>query len=112
MAVRSRRLFGGQRLTVGAIQTIYTVPSGRTAILRKITLTNSSDTVAQPVTLRINGTTGGTLLFEDLVPGQTTVTLEDVVLNPGDILRGRSNLTGTTGIDIFGFGSLLEGEPS
>lgn len=111
MAVRSRRLWGGTRLTVGAYQVIYTVPADRTAVVRTIFMCNVSGSASWPVSLRINSSTGVGLLFERTLAPSETYLLEGVILNPGDVLRGRSNAASTPGIDCFGFGSLLLGAP-
>lgn len=108
MAVRSRRLFGPTSLpTTPGI--LYTVPAGRTAILRSCRLTNRLLT-NEPFALFVNGTLTSTAVFLGTIPGQTSVeAFDELVLNPGDVLRG-STVLANAGVAI-GSGSLLLGEP-
>ena len=110
MAVRSRRLAGPVTLSTSSETTIYTVPSGRTAIVRLIAL---ADTGAGGCTvgLSINPGSGAARFARSLaVPASGSITFTaPLILNPGDVLSGRS-VTDTCGCWVFG--SLLLGEPS
>lgn len=108
MPVRSRRLWGPTTITQAGL-VLYTVPADRTAVVRQIVVTSVSG-VVERVTLRVNGSSGvPTLARWDLAAGQT-VTLANVVLNPGDTLHAvAQNATLLT--SCSGFGSLLEGAP-
>lgn len=112
MSVRSRRLWGPVRVIGGGFQPIFTVPLGRTAIIRTLYISNPSDTADWPISLRIPTAASPGVLFQGVVDGFTPIILTDIILNPGDQLSGRSNAVGTPGIDTYGFGALLLGEPS
>lgn len=108
MAVRSRRLFGPTQLST-SLTVIYTVPADRTAIVRTTWLYNQS---ASPVTvlLTVNGTGVADRLANLEVPAQRErVLLGDLVLNPGDVLRGAASVAGVA--NILMAGSLLLGAP-
>lgn len=107
--VRSRRFFG-PILVAASPQLLYTVPAGRTAVLKTLSL--SAPAVAVPnYSLRVNGVAGANQLYGGAVAAGLSVLLFDlVVLNPGDTLHvvtASLNL-----LVIAGFGSLLDGSPS
>lgn len=106
MAVASQRIWNTIRLTNTTAQIIYTVPAGKVAIVRSCVVANVQGTAVQ-VTLRINGTTGATVFIDTLLAGGAYIVTPYLILNPGDVFRGR---TGTVGglVDVNGFGSVLE----
>lgn len=110
MAVRSRRLFGPATVTAGTTGTVYTVPAGRTAVFRLVTVRTTGTGTAE-VLFRINSTVAGG--FFGLIPAgvaQSVELLHDLVLDPADFLAvtAPANVT----VQISGFGSLLDGAPS
>lgn len=110
MAVVSRRIFG-PALVPAVTGVIYTVPAGRTAIIRGLYLRSNSTTVAQNVNLYIGAASGGTCIWSQSVPVHPYATAlpAEIILNPGDVLRGDSVLGSVV---VAGFGSLLLGAPA
>lgn len=97
-------------MTVGiASANLYTVPAGRTAIVRTITLYNRGGGTAR-VLLTLNGSTGAEAVWGPTLLTQTTEHFNgSLVMDPGDELR--AICTVATSIAVAGFGSLLLGEP-
>lgn len=110
MPVRSRRFFGPVALVAATNTDLYTVPSGRTAIIHAITMINVG-TGPTPLQLRLNGGTSAENIFYVLAgPVGSLDLLDRIILNPGDVLSGRSGAASSW--VVSGFGSLLDGEPS
>lgn len=110
MAVRSRRFFGPTEVVGASAALLYTVPAGRTAILRLILVTMIGAGTGS-VVLRVNSSTGNPIWVQ--ASGGVTVTLSVpgvIVLNPGDELR--CNVPATMSAWWTGFGTLLLGEPT
>lgn len=108
MAVRSRRLTGPALLST-TTSLIYTVPSGRTLILRTVQVYNGSATLEAELRLFINGTTSVNRALKHLLAVETTATLTPYwILNPGDTLWAQGS---QSTIRMTTFGSLLLGAP-
>lgn len=92
---------------------VYTVPAGRTAVIRTMTVTNTSSSDDGNFAVRVNGTSSGFGLFEnvDLPAFQTWVQPEEICLDPGDVLYMLPRNVATNVFRTFGFGSLLLGAP-
>lgn len=111
--VRSARVAGPITPLTGTATVVYTVPSGRTLIVRGLVIANVSGTVDATVQVRVNGTTSGFGLWQGLsiLRNETWVAPAYIVLNPGDVLYVRQD-TGVNFIKVWLFGSLLDGAPS
>lgn len=108
MAVRSRRVAGPTTLATSS-GVIYTVPAGRTLIVRSITLYNRGANSTSSLVM-INGTTGAECIWLVSLATQTSTSfVVPLVLNPGDVLRAHT--TQATHVAMTVFGSLLLGEP-
>lgn len=108
MAVRSRRFFGPT--TLGATTAIlYTVPAERTAVVRTLTLVNRSAGAVLAVITLNGGASSEGLAYVSLPTQTSTVLTADLVLNPGDVLRGFATAAGA--VAVAAFGSLLDGAP-
>lgn len=111
MAVRSRRLWGPTNMGTNATVTLYSVPAGRTAVIRTITVANGSATTAGTIRFGINSSSSTARILEgQAVPlGDTFIWDHWLALDPGDDLIGVS-----VGVSLrcTGFGALLLGEPS
>jgi len=106
VAVRSRRLWGPVALpAASAAVVVYTVPAGRTAVVRGLVTYNDLG-IANQITLKINGALwwGNNFANNQLV----AVVPTEVVLSPGDVLRCSCTLAS----HVTGFGSLLDGVPT
>jgi len=116
MAVRSRTfVFYQGSPGNGVTQLLYTVPAGRTAVVRRYSLLCEAN---GPVAAYLGVRRGSVDMFLDanrtLVPGATLhAATEDLVLNPGDGLIANVQLgSGTnTTCSIYAAGSLLLGAP-
>lgn len=110
MAVRSARLFGPTALNSTWL-TVYTVPSGRTAIIRTLTLANTDTATQGTLVIGVNGTDHDDRLFTIVMPAGTTQRIDSfLVLNPGDTLRAIRQTS--TEMCLAGFGALLLGAPA
>lgn len=114
MAVRSRLLAIGNQVPHGTAVAVYTVPAGRTAIVRHWSVTNrSSETPIVLFNVR-SGTTTATVMRHGALPVGSTMgePQANLALGPGDKIE----ITGTAGGAAVNLhwvicGSLLEGEP-
>lgn len=89
---------------------LYTVPGGRTAIFRSLYVANVGVAASLPF-LWVNGVALANIVWVGQVPAFTTLPLQDdLILNPGDVLRGQVGAGGL--IQFSGFGSLLDGAPT
>lgn len=106
MTVRSTRLWAPT--AVGAANvTLYTCPSGVTALLKHLTVVNNTASGGW-VRLRLNGTSQDQNIHDGTV-GSTTGTHYVglfIVLEPGDVLRA---IASATGFIVTGYGSELAG---
>lgn len=110
MAVRSRRLFGPLIVNVTVATTIYTVPAGRTAIIRALYIWNRSDLTNAVGRLHINGSSSSLRILDLTMAVDETRVYENIVLDPGDTLVWTN--PGVAGAYVLaGFGSLLLGAP-
>lgn len=108
MAVRSRRVLGPTTLGL-VVTTLYTVPAGRTLLVRSHDVHNRLAT-AQVWVLYVNGSTAADVIASGSLAGQTSQHFDAVrILNPGDTLRGNANIINAIGVTVYG--SLLDGEP-
>lgn len=90
---------------------MLTVASGRTAIVKSLTLANTHATDAATFAIGLNGDASGNRLFTVTLAASTSQVISlFLALNPGDFIRAIR--TGTGSAVLAGFGSLLEGEPS
>lgn len=123
MAVRSRRLWGPTAVSGAATALLYTVPSGRTAVVRTVTFYKYGDATPTPAGLLLNGTGQNDCIFRaDIIQSRSTFAAtqntvasasygpmwDSIELNPGDQLY--LWCTSNT-LVCAGFGSLLLGEP-
>lgn len=110
MAVRSRRLFGPTVTTSASVLTLFTCPSGRTALFRGIYIA-TNDAATRQFRLEVNVAASTHLIWMQDLPAKSGVALpQEIVLNPGDTLRGQC--VTNPGVVVFsGYGSLLLGEP-
>lgn len=104
MAVRSTKLWQTNSITTDP-STVYTVPTGRTAVVRSATLMNLG-AVAVIASLRI----GSVAWWLVTVPAATTVAVPYHVVNPGEVVSV-TGATAATPLRSAGFGSLLLGAP-
>lgn len=110
MAVRSRRVLGPESHTSASSTLLYTVPSGRTLVIRTVTLTyNGAGGAAWR--LCVNGAATTDAIRRGTFAAAGEMVLEAwLALNPGDELRLAGITAGHT-INVAVFGALLEGEP-
>lgn len=109
MPVRSTRLLGPTLLPTTAAA-LYTVPSGRTAIVRQISIVNS-DSVTRTAFLYIGGSgVGNRWRRVDVASGVSSIDSAFGVLNPGDVLQGNASAANVLTVTIMG--ALLDGEPT
>lgn len=89
---------------------LYTVPAGRTAIVRTITVVNGSASTAGTFRMGIGSTSSGARILEGqaLAPGETFIWDHWLALDPLDTLVGVS--VGVS-LRVTGFGALLLGAP-
>lgn len=110
MAVRSRRLYSANLQTLSTGVLIYTVPSGRTLILRTVQFRRNYAT-AGVVNVGIKPGGAGSVLYSwqaDLPTDKEHVTFDDWwVLEPADELY----VFQTCKTYVHAFGSLLFGAP-
>lgn len=106
MSVKSQRLTVPTSIPPGTTVVVYTVPAGRTAIVRSCFLTNISAVNASPISLRV-----ATFDFwQDSVGARSSVQPGYFVLNPGDKLAVvNGDLAATIRATLYG--SLLVGAP-
>lgn len=109
MAVRSRRILGAQAIPT-ALTALYTVPAGRTFILRTLRVVNTHTINTYTFSLWWPTSAVGSTQYQtkSLGPGETWTDETWVVLNPGDIIYGQS---ANTGVKISAYGALLFGAP-
>lgn len=114
MPVRSRPFVGLTSIVGGAMRTIYTVPAGRTAVVRHYTILNLS---GAPRTVRLGVRTGGVnidVYRHEALPAAAALGGDglDLVLGPGDSLLAYCDTGVSQPMHIFASGSLLLGEPT
>jgi len=106
MAVRTARLFG-PITTTASPQTLYTCPSGVTAIIKNISVASDS---ASSITcdVFINGSAWANYIFRQVVPTKVAVVVNNLflVLEPGDTLQVKSSASFAT---WSGHGTELQG---
>lgn len=107
MPVRSRRLFGVTTVNAGLSSLLYSVASGRTAIIRSV-LVRTGSGIAVPWELRLSS--GGAPLWQGSSTANTPAVVPYFILNPGDQLWG-FNGGAVQALQFSGFGSLLLGAP-
>lgn len=113
MAVRSRRLWGPRQTLLSTTEALYTVPAGRTLVLRHLIVANHSASVNALFTLLCNGITSTSFGFwkaTTLTPNQNLSLPVWWAFNPGDVLYIQTG-PGAHVMSI-GFGSLLDGVPA
>lgn len=107
MPVRSRRLFGVTTVGPGLSSLLYSVASGRTAIIRSV-LVRTGSGVAVPWELRLSS--GGQAMWQGSSTSSSPALVPYFILNPGDQLWG-FNGAAVQNVQFSGFGSLLLGAP-
>lgn len=112
VVVRSRRVVG-PIVVVGVNVVLYTVPAGRTLIIRSIWCDNTS-AVNGEVELFLNGVNPANSIFRAPVNSHVTLQVDNwLALSPGDTLRALSRSAAVVpNINVTIFGALLLGEPS
>jgi hypothetical protein len=108
MGVRSKRLWGPTQLPVATTVTLYTVPSGETALVKWITVANSNAAV-QRVELAIQTTAATATGFRmDLAALEVRQLEVWWALPAGEIIRALGT-PGHAALRISGYGAELEG---
>lgn len=110
MAVRARRIFGPTQIAASGSATLYTVPSGRTAIVRFCQATNAHATTLGSLGLYLGSVADENRLHIFVMQGGTTSGNASLTLNPGDVLLAAASAAGGP-FTVWGFGSLLDGAP-
>jgi len=112
VAVRTKQLFNGRQAAGGAIETKYTCPAARTAIVKDWTITNEG-TVAVTVGVTVRNaaaTEEGWLMLQSVLGGAAvTVSPRFAVLEPGDELRVFASSIATGAVKSVISGSELDG---
>lgn len=112
MPVHSARLFGPTPLSNAAWTQLYVVPADRTAVFRALIVSHAGGQyAAQPGVLGVGaaGAQRAVAMFTVQKNGAPYV-LQDLVLNPGDVLWGSIDSTGANnGVMVTGAGSRLSG---
>lgn len=109
--VRSRRLYGPVHATTGGATLVYTVPAGRTAVVRSMVLVNLGTVTSEGRVFLVNGPVANGRVYNVNLDAKEAVFVQDLVFNPGDEVRITSNTTGGGPIGFALYGSLLDGEP-
>lgn len=114
MPVRSRSVAAVDSINVGSVHFVYTVPAGRTLIVKWWSAYNATGS-ARSVRLlvRRNGV-NVSIARHAALPALATLQLpgEELVANPGDMLGVQLGTETTNGgLEVYVSGSLLEGEP-
>jgi hypothetical protein len=118
MPVRSRCFVVGYfNQPVNEWRTIYTVPAGRTAIVRELNVLVGGDVDPLLVLLAVRRPPANFVVYISAQrSANETVRLSQpyLVLHPGDELavHGQVARAGNWGFDAYAAGSLLDGEPS
>lgn len=110
MAVRSARLFS-LAVTSTSFTTAYTVPTGKTIILRTLWVVNESLTAASTFGMRVNvGPGAQTFVLEEPIPAKGRYVSDHwLAFDEGDVLSVRIALAGGANLMVWGFGALLDG---
>lgn len=115
MAVRSRLLAAVASIPVGVSTDVYTVPGGRTAIVRHWSVVNQTgETRRVLLSVRTGGTVVRFASRPVLLNDETwQAAVAELVVNPGDSIAAYHSGTGTHGgLHVVLAGSLLEGAPA
>jgi len=117
MSVRSQRLIGPTAVTATNLTTLYTVPSGRTLILRTLFVRNqhaSATSGRYRVEILGSGETiGSDVFWRTALPPDSSVTVEGWwVARPGDVINGWNPDSSVPTLYFGLWGSLLNGEPT
>lgn len=103
MAPRTKRLYGPTELPT-AIAALYTVPTGRAALVKSIVV--ASNGVATTFSLHLNGTGTGKLLLNTIATpaaGSYLFLFPELHLNAGDVLYGVASVGNRAVVTISGF---------
>lgn len=115
MPVRTRPFAFVGSLPPGTLTTLYTVPSGRTAIVKHFGATNRT-TLARHVRLGVRSATGVVVdMARGVVQPDGSLAVDpcELALGPGDELWALlDNSAAGTAVNVYAGGSLLEGAPS
>lgn len=106
MAVRSKRILGPVALPAAAAG-IYTVPAGRTLVVRTVTFFNNTG-AAQICRLSTTASAANSVAYANVLAATPAIFEHWMAFNPGDTIFGFST-AGTAVVHIFG--ALLLGEP-
>jgi hypothetical protein len=111
VSVFARRLIGPVVLN-SADTLIYTVPAGRTAVIRHISVFNG-DASGHALRLRATGSGAGTIImFSPVIGSNAELQVEThIYLNPGDALYCGMPGNASAGSCVTFFGALLVGAP-
>jgi hypothetical protein len=103
MSFTETRLVNPQQLTTSASTALYTVPGGKSAIIKQIVITNTTSTPAT-FTFYINGSTVDKALFSNTsVPGNDSLVINlSQVLNPSDTINALASAGTTLNITVSG----------
>ena len=108
MTVRTARLAAGTTGTASVTVTVYTCPTGKTAIVKTINVSNASGSANSTIVAAQSGAAIVNLAIESLAGGSGLKVIEPyLVMEPGDQLLINSNQT--NGIKYWVSGVELEG---
>jgi len=110
VTVRSRRVFGPSVVTAAGYRLLYTVPAGRTLVVRRLAFAARTANHVFAWFYVNAGAVNNLVRFLDIPAGTWSVS-DDTwwVLNPGDTLYCYCNPEDTV---VTLFGALLDGAPS
>jgi hypothetical protein len=110
VSVRSRRVLGPQQVLAGGTDATYTVPSGRTLVVRSLVVASNA-TAAGEFKWFVGAATTPTLIWVATVGAKATLVADWwMALDPGDVLRCKV-VTGQQNVTVSVFGALLFGAP-
>lgn len=93
--------------------TLYTVPAGRTLIIRELFLCNLGASTTIALTVNDGGGGGDLRWWAGTVaasPNTSYLDVDSLVFNPGDVLKATAGAL--TPVHCTAFGALLDGAPT
>lgn len=94
MPVRSNRFFAGNTLPISVVHDVYTVPGGKTAVVKDIRVCSNGAAVTRCVVIALSGGAAISLIDSAVGALQTISVQGFIVLEPGDKLQVYSEGTG------------------
>lgn len=113
MAVRSRNLAILASLVANTWTGLYTVPAGRTLIVKQLGVVNLSGATRRvDVRVRRGAVSARVAMVAALAPSSSwRAPVEDLTLDPGDSLELWADDAGTNVVQVVASGALLLGPP-